>query len=76
MKPQRNDACGRLFSRRAYVGLADKRFGQIQAGRNLFIDRDGVWEFDLVVQQAFSSASLVRGRNWQQTGNTFSDRYV
>jgi len=60
---------GRLFSRRAYVGLADKRFGQIQAGRNLFIDSDGVWEFDPFVQQAFSSASLVRGRNWQQTSN-------
>ena len=60
---------GRLFSRRAYVGLADKRYGQIQAGRNLFIDSDGVWEFDPFVQQAFSSASLVRGRNWQQTSN-------
>jgi predicted porin len=38
-------------------------------GRNLFIDSDGVWEFDPFVQQAFSSASLVRGRNWQQTSN-------
>jgi predicted porin len=60
---------GRLFSRRAYVGLSDKTYGQIQAGRNLFIDSDGVWEFDPFVQQAFSSASLVRGRNWQQTSN-------
>ncbi len=60
---------GRLFSRRAYVGLADKRYGQIRAGRNLFIDSDGVWEFDPFVQQAFASASLVRGRNWQQTSN-------
>ena len=38
-------------------------------GRNLFIDSDGVWEFDPFVQQAVSSASLVRGRNWQQTSN-------
>ncbi|WP_296661897.1 porin [Paraburkholderia sp.] len=60
---------GRLFSRRAYVGLKDDRWGQLQAGRNLFIDSDGVWEFDPFVQQAVSSASLVRGRNWQQTSN-------
>jgi predicted porin len=60
---------GRLFSRRAYVGLNDTKLGQIQAGRNLFIDSDGVWAFDPFVQQAASSASLVRGRNWQQTNN-------
>jgi predicted porin len=62
-------AGGRLFSRRAYVGLKDETWGQLQAGRNLFIDSDGVWEFDPFVQQAVSSASLVRGRNWQQTNN-------
>lgn len=60
---------GRLFSRRAYVGLSDTTWGRLQAGRNLFIDSDGVWEFDPFVQQAVSSASLVRGRNWQQTSN-------
>jgi predicted porin len=60
---------GRLWSRRAYVGLNSKTLGQLQAGRNLFIDSDGVWEFDPFVQQAVSSASLVRGRNWQQTSN-------
>ncbi|WP_284504562.1 MULTISPECIES: porin [unclassified Caballeronia] len=60
---------GRLWSRRAYVGLSSKTYGQLQAGRNLFIDSDGVWEFDPFVQQAVSSASLVRGRNWQQTSN-------
>jgi len=60
---------GRLWSRRAYVGLKSETWGQLQAGRNLFIDSDGVWEFDPFVQQAVSSASLVRGRNWQQTSN-------
>ncbi|KAJ3473102.1 hypothetical protein NLI96_g13130 [Meripilus lineatus] len=60
---------GRLFSRRAYVALKSETWGQIQAGRNLFIDSDGVWEFDPFVQEASSSASLVRGRNWQQTSN-------
>jgi predicted porin len=60
---------GRLWSRRAYVGLKDDTYGQIQAGRNLFIDSDGVWAYDPFVQQAVSSASLVRGRNWQQTSN-------
>ncbi|MCM3500181.1 porin, partial [Staphylococcus capitis] len=57
---------GRMWSRRAYVGLKSNTWGQLQAGRNLFIDSDGVWEFDPFVQQAFSSASLVRGRTWQQ----------
>lgn len=65
---------GRLFSRRAYVGLKDTTWGQLQAGRNLFIDSDGVWEFDPLVQQAVSSASLVRGRNWQQTSNNVEYR--
>jgi predicted porin len=60
---------GLLFSRRAYAGLKDKTWGQLQGGRNLFIDSDGVWEFDPFVQQAVSSASLVRGRNWQQSSN-------
>jgi len=60
---------GRLFSRRAYVGLKDDTWGQLQAGRNLFIDSDGVWAYDPLQQQAVSSASLVRGRNWQQTSN-------
>lgn len=60
---------GKMFSRRAYVGLKDENWGQLQAGRNLFIDSDGVWEFDPMVQQAVSSASLVRGRNWQQSSN-------
>jgi predicted porin len=60
---------GRLFSRRAFVGLDSDQWGTLQAGRNLFIDSDGVWEFDPMVQEAFASASLVRGRNWQQTNN-------
>src|SRR5476649_368047 len=60
---------GKMFSRRAYVGLKNETWGQLQAGRNLFIDSDGVLEFDPFVQQAVSSASLVRGRNWQQTSN-------
>jgi predicted porin len=60
---------GLLFSRRAFAGLKSDEWGTLQAGRNLFIDSDGVWEFDPMVQQAFSSASLVRGRNWQQTSN-------
>ena len=60
---------GRLFSRRAFTGLKSDEWGTLQAGRNLFIDSDGVWEFDPMVQQAFSTASLVRGRNWQQSSN-------
>src|ERR1700722_13444799 len=58
---------GRLFSRRAFAGLKSDGWGPLQAGRNLFIDSDGVWEFDPMVQQAFSTTSLVPGRNWQRT---------
>jgi predicted porin len=37
---------GLLFSRRAFAGLKSDEWGTLQAGRNLFIDSDGVWEFD------------------------------
>jgi len=43
--------------------------GPTTGGGNLFIDSDGVWEFDPFRQRAAASAALVRGRNWQQTNN-------
>lgn len=60
---------GTLFNRYAQVGLSNPGYGTFQLGRALFIS-NGVWDFDPFVQEAFSSASLVRGRNWPQISNT------
>jgi predicted porin len=86
---------GKMFSRRAYVGLKNETWGQLQSGRNLFIrspsgatSRSRRYRFaragslaDFPLSQRRRvgirsvraagglSASLVRGRNWQQTSN-------
>lgn len=60
---------GTLFDRKALVGLSGEHWGAFSIGRNLFIS-NGVWDFDPFQQQAFSSASLVKGRNWPQASNT------
>jgi predicted porin len=64
-----NNGSGSIFDRRALVGFNSRSLGQLTIGRNLFIS-NGVWDFDPFQQQAFSSASLVRGRNWPQASNT------
>ncbi|RKP55785.1 porin [Pararobbsia silviterrae] len=62
---------GDLFNRYALVGLTNPTWGTFEMGRSLFIS-NGVWDFDPFVQEAFSSASLVRGRNWPQVSNSFN----
>lgn len=69
MNGYNNNGTGSIFDRRALVGLTSQKWGQFVIGRNLFIS-NGVWDFDPFQQQAFSSASLVRGRNWPQASNT------
>ena len=64
-------APGDLFNRYALVGLSNPTYGTFQLGRSLFIS-NGVWDFDPFVQEAFSSASLVRGRNWPQISNSIN----
>lgn len=61
------------FNRYASVGLRSQRYGTVQFGRMLWIS-NGVWDFDPFVQEAWSSASLVRGRNWPQTSNNIDYR--
>ncbi len=56
------------FNRWATVGLKNNNLGTLSAGRMLWIS-NGDWDFDPFVQEAWSSASLVRGRNWNQTSN-------
>jgi predicted porin len=59
---------GGLFNRWATVGFANDQYGTFTMGRMLFIS-NGVWDFDPFGQSNWSSASLVRGRNWPQSSN-------
>jgi predicted porin len=68
---QNGGPSGTLFSRYALVGLTNPAYGTFQMGRSLFIS-NGVWDFDPFVQENWSSASLVRGRNWPQVSNSFN----
>jgi predicted porin len=60
-----------LFNRWATVGLSNNRFGTLLLGQELFIAND-VWDFDPFGQSNWSSASLVRGRNWPSSSNNIS----
>ncbi|MFC0397733.1 porin [Paraburkholderia rhizosphaerae] len=62
---------GGLFNRWATVGVATDQYGTLLLGRELFIS-NGVWDFDPFGQSNWSSASLVRGRNWPQSSNNIS----
>ncbi len=64
-------APGSLFNRWATVGMSNDQFGTLLLGRELFIS-NGIWDFDPFGQSNWSSASLVRGRNWPQSSNNIS----
>ncbi|RKP44966.1 porin [Trinickia fusca] len=62
---------GTIWDRWATVGFANDNYGTFLLGRELFIS-NGVWDFDPFGQSNWSSASLVRGRNWQHSANNIS----
>jgi predicted porin len=62
---------GGLFNRWATVGVANSNYGTLLLGRELFIAND-LWDFDPFGQSDWSSASLVRGRNWPISSNNIS----
>jgi len=62
---------GDLFNRWAQVGVANDTYGTFMMGRQFFIAND-VWDFDPWGQTNWSSASLVRGRNWPFLSNNIS----
>jgi predicted porin len=60
-----------LFNRWATVGISNANYGTLTMGRMLYI-ANGVWDFDPFGQSSWSSASLVRGRNWPQSSNNIA----
>src|SRR5580700_6230407 len=60
-----------FFNRWATVGVSNDSFGTFLLGRELAIS-NGLWDFDPLGQGNWSSASLVRGRNWLQSSNNVS----
>ncbi|WP_429355241.1 porin [Paraburkholderia sp. 32] len=62
---------GGLFDRWATIGVDNDNFGTLLLGKELFIS-NGLWDFDPFGQSNWSSASLVRGRNWNHSSNNIS----
>jgi predicted porin len=63
---------GELFNRYALVGISDNQVGTLTLGRELTLDGEDLWAYDPFAQSSWSSASLVRGRNWQASSNNIN----
>jgi predicted porin len=63
---------GSLFGREARVGLTNPTYGTFKLGYAgaAEISQDS-WDVDPQLMQFYSIATLVRGRNWAQAGNSF-----
>ncbi|XDJ36520.1 MAG: porin [Burkholderia sp.] len=65
------DSSGTIWDRFTTVGISNDAYGTLLLGRKLAI-ANGVWDFDPFSQSSWSTASLVRGRNWNKTSNNIS----
>lgn len=63
---------GTIWNRYALVGLSDNQIGTFTLGRELTLDGEDLWAYDPFGQSSWSSASLVRGRNWQASSNNIN----
>jgi predicted porin len=63
---------GTIWNRYAQVGMSNTQFGTLLLGRALTLDGDDLWAYDPFGQSSWSSASLVRGRNWQASSNNIA----
>jgi predicted porin len=63
---------GSLFGREARVGLTNPTYGTFKLGYAgaAELSQDS-WDVDPQLMQFYSIATLVRGRNWAQAGNSF-----
>jgi predicted porin len=59
-----------FFNRYAFVGAKNDRYGTLTMGRRLEIVTTGDWDFDPFGQSNWSSASMIRGRNWPAVSNS------
>ncbi|WGY73527.1 porin [Burkholderia cepacia] len=64
-------SAGSLWNRWAMIDMSNDKYGTLGFGRQLTIS-NGLWDFDPFGQTNWSSASLVRGRNWPQSSNNIS----
>jgi len=62
---------GSLFGREARVGLTNDTYGTLKLGYDgaAEIQQDS-WDLDPQLMQSYAIATLVRGRNWSQAGNS------
>jgi predicted porin len=60
---------GEIWNRYATVGIANNTYGTLYLGRELTLDGEDLWAYDPFAQSSWSSASMVRGRNWQASSN-------
>ncbi len=59
---------GVLWNRSSFVGLSGQS-GTLKLGRDLTLPSDMLYSLDPTGQQAMSTATLAKGRNWPQTNN-------
>jgi predicted porin len=57
-----------LFNRRAYAGLSNPQYGSISFGKDMSLT-DHIWDFDPMLKENMSTATLVNGRNWNSVND-------